>query len=338
MAIDLAGTVLWQTDLGPESPPKHRTLGSSSNASPVTDGTGLYVYFRSGHLAALDYDGKVRWKVNITERFGADRLFWDQGTSPALTSRDVVLARMHGGESWIAGFDKKTGEMRWQQARNYEVPTENDNAYTTPVVFGQGDAEKLLVWGADHLTAHNAANGSLVWSVGAFNPAGTGYWPAIATPVIAGDMVVVPVGRDDRPGQSRVHGIRLGGSGDVTTSHRAWQREDIGVFTATPVEYEGRIYLLRHRGEVVCLDPTTGRTLWSEALPRSSSSYYSSPLIANGILYAAREDGVVFTARVGEGFEFLAENEMGERIIASPIPAGNRILLRGDRHLFCIGD
>jgi outer membrane protein assembly factor BamB len=337
MAFDLSGKLLWQTKLGPESPPKHRNLGSSSNASPVTDGTGIYVYFRSGHFAALEFDGSLRWKINITEQFGQDRLFWDQGTSPTVTSRHVVLARMHGGESWIAGFDKQTGEMRWKQERNYQVPTENDNGYTTPVVFRHGDKEALLVWGADHLTAHDAADGSLLWSVGGFNPAGTGFWPAIATPVIHRGIVVVPVGRDDRADQSKVHGIRLGGSDDPNATHRAWQRDDIGVFTATPAEYQGKVYLLRHRGEVVCLDPSTGRTLWAESFPRDRASYYSSPLVANGVLYAAREDGVVFTARVDDGFEFLAENPMGERIIASPVPVGNHILLRGDNHLFCIG-
>ena len=69
-------------------------------------------------------------------------------------------------------------------------------------------------------------------------------------------------------------------------------------------------------------------TLWSDAFPRASGSFYSSPVVANGILYAAREDGTVFTARIENGFELLSENAMGERIVASPIPAGNRLLLR----------
>jgi predicted membrane chloride channel (bestrophin family) len=59
-------------------------------------------------------------------------------------------------------------------------------------------------------------------------------------------------------------------------------------------------------------------------------------VVANGILYAAREDGVVFAARVGEKFELLSENPMGERIIATPVPAADRLFLRGDAHLFCI--
>jgi predicted membrane chloride channel (bestrophin family) len=28
---------------------------------------------------------------------------------------------------------------------------------------------------------------------------------------------------------------------------------------------------------------------------------------------------------------------MGERIIASPVPVAGRLLLRGEKHLFCVG-
>ena len=136
------------------------------------------------------------------------------------------------------------------------------------------------------------------WSCGGFNPQGTGLWPAIATPAVAGNIAVVAVGRDDRAGQARVHGIRLGGSGDVTATHRAWQREDLGVFVTSPTVYKGRVYLLRHKGQVVCLDPASGKTIWTDAFPEHRAPYYSSPVIANGVLYAAREDGTVFTAKV----------------------------------------
>jgi outer membrane protein assembly factor BamB len=335
IAFDFNGKELWRTKLGPENPPKHRTLASSCNASPVTDGESLFVYFKSGDFAALDFDGKVRWQKNLVEQFGADKLFWDQGTSPVLTEKHVVMARLHAGESWITGFDKKTGDLRWRELRNYKVPLENDNAYTTPILFDNAGKKALLVWGADHLTAHNADDGKLLWSVGNFNPKGTQNWPAIASPVIAGNIAVVPAGRDDR-NQASVHGIKLGGSGDVTETHRLWTRDDTGVFVSSPVEFKGRVYLLRHKGEIVCLDPSNGKTIWTAALPESRTPYYSSPVIANGILYAAREDGVVFSGKVGDRFELLGENAMGERIIASPVPAGDRLFLRGDDHLFCI--
>lgn len=336
LAVDASGNLLWKTKLGPYITPKHSSLASGCNASPTTDGRGIYVYFKSGVLAALELDGSVRWKVNLTEQYGQERLFWDQGSSPVVTERNLIVSRLHDGESWVAAFDKQTGAVRWKEPRNFKAPTENNNGYTTPVLYQEGGKTAFLIWGADRLTAHREEDGKVLWSAGGFNPEGTGYWPAIATPVVVNGYAIVPVGRDDRPNQARVHGIRLGGSGDVTESHRAWKREDLGVFVTAPAVYDGRVYLLRHRGEVVCLDPATGQTLWTGEFPRTAKPYYASPVIAGNVLFAAREDGTVFTARVGDRFEILSENPLGERIIATPVPLPGRLLFRGDQHLFCV--
>jgi len=330
LAYDWSGKQLWQTKVGTERPGKHRN-GSGSNPSPTTDGKGIFAYFKSGNLAALDLDGKLRWKANLLERFGEDTLYWDYGTCPVLTEKDVVATMMHHGESWLAAFDKRTSELHWKVSRNYETPAEGDNSYATPILIKHQGKEALLVWGAEHLTAHAAADGKVLWSCGDFNPEAKKNWPTVGSPVIAGEIVVVPYGRG-----TRLHGIKLGGNGDVTATHRSWKREDTGTFVPTPAEYQGRVYLVRDRGEVECIDPLTGKTLWSDALPKHSNSYYSSPAVADGKIYAAREDGVVFVARADKKFEVLAENDMGERIIAAPVPVSNRLLLRGEKHLFCI--
>ncbi len=334
IAFDWSGKQLWQTTFGPEEQGKHRN-GSGSNPSPTTDGETVFVNFKSGTLAALELDGTVRWQTNLVERFGPISLFWDFGTSPVLTNDSVVMARMHDGESWLAAFDKTTGDMVWKVTRNFETPTEGDHGYTTPLLIQHRGKEALLVWGGQHVTVHDAADGKVLWSCGDFNPDSKALWPAVASPVISGDIAVVPFGRNDR-GLPRLHGIRLGGEGDVTATHRIWKRTDVGTFVPTPAEYKGRVYLVRDRGEVDCIDSASGQTIWSAAFPRSKSAFYSSPLIAGGNLYAAREDGVIFVANVEDKFELLAENDMQEQVIASPVPASNRLLIRGERHLFCV--
>ncbi len=330
LAFDWSGKRLWQKILGPERPGKHRN-GSGCNPSPTTDGRNLFVVFKSGNLAALDFDGQLRWQTNLVERYGQDTLYWDYGTSPVLTEQDVVVALMHHGKSYLAAFGKRTGELHWKVARNYQTPEEGDHSYATPIVIRQPGQELLVVWGGQHLTAHDAADGKVVWSCGDFNPESKNNWVAVASFVIAGDMAVVPYGRGNR-----LHGIRLGGSGDVTATHRIWVREDTGSFVPTPAQHQSRVYLLRDRGEIECVDPATGKTLWSGSLPKQSASYYASPTVADGKLYAAREDGVVFVARIDGEFAVLAENDLGERIIASPVPVSNRLLLRGEKHLFCV--
>lgn len=329
------GAEKWRAVFAAEKPGKHRN-GSGSNASPVTDGQSIFVFFKSGTLAAVDLAGKVRWQTNLVERFGPDTLFWDHGTSPVVTERHVIMTRMHQGESWLAAFDKQTGEIAWKVPRNYTTPTECDHGYTTPLVIRHQGREAILIWGAEHLTIHDAADGRLIWTCGNFNPDANKLWPAIATPVIVGDMAVIAYGRNDR-GVPRLYGIRLTGEGDVTATAHVWKREDLGTFVPTPVAYKGRVILVRDKGETACIDPATGKTIWEGTFPKHRTNFYASPLIAGDKLYAPREDGALFVASVAnDKFEVLSENDMGESVIGSPVPAADKLLVRGEKHLFCI--
>ncbi len=335
LAFDWSGKQVWQAVFGQENAGKHRN-GSGSNASPVTDGDSIFVFYKSGTLAAVNSDGSVRWQTNLVERFGPDTLYWDHGTSPVLIDRYVIMTRMHQGDSWLAAFDKQTGDMVWKVARNYQTPQEGDHGYATPLVIQHAGRQAILIWGAQHLTIHDPANGAVLWSCGNFNRDGESLWPSISTPVIVGDMAVIAFGRNDR-GKPRLHGIRLGGTGDVTATNHVWKRDDVGTFVPSPSVWKGKVYLVRDRGEVECLDPATGKTIWNGAFPENRSNYYASPLIAGGNLYAPREDGVVFVASIGDDkFQQLSENPMEESVIASPVPAENRIFIRGEKHLFCL--
>jgi outer membrane protein assembly factor BamB len=334
LALDWSGKELWRTPLGKETPGKHKNA-SGSNPSPVTDGEQVFIFFKSGELAALAMDGTVRWRKNLFKQFGEDKRFWDFGISPVLTKQHVVMAQMHAGDSYLAAFDKETGKLGWKVARNYKTPVEGDQAYATPLVYSREGAETLLVWGGLHLTAHDAANGGTLWSCGGFNPRNRTLWPAVATPVVVDDVAVVCCGRADRK-QPRLHGIRMGGDGDVTGTHRLWQRDDIGAFVPSPCQREGRVYVVGDLGAVDCIEPRTGRTLWHADLPKGRGKVFASPLVAAGHLYVARDIGTVYVARIDEAFELVSQIDMGERVIGTPIALDGRLLIRGDSHLFCI--
>ena len=331
LALDGSGKRLWQRELGPETPGKNKN-GSGSNPSPATDGQALFVYFKSGDLAALELDGRARWTTNLSEGFGRDTLYWDFGSTPTLTEKDVVVALLRNGQSWVVAFDKLTGVVHWKVARQYTTPQEGDHSYASPMTIRQQGQEAILVWGATHLTAHDPADGRTLWDCGDFNPDGRSYWPAVASPVLAGDLVIVPYGRGEV-----LHGIRLNGSGDVTATHRAWKQKDIGAFVPTPAESHGRVFVLRDGGEILCVSPAEGKVLWQGVFPKSANKFYASPLVAGGKLYAAREDGVVFVIPAAGPFELLAQNSLADRLIASPVPFGSRLLLRGEKQLYCAG-
>jgi len=326
------GQSQWQTAVGKERAGKHRN-GSGCNPSPVTDGQFVFAYFKSGNLAGLDLNGKLLWKRNLQDEFAKDTLFWDVGTSPVLIDKAVVVAVMHAGESYLAAFDKKSGELLWKVARNYKTPVEGDHGYTTPTVIQHNGAPAILVWGGEHVTAHAASDGHELWNCGGFNPDRKANWVAVASAVVAQDVVIVPYGRG-----THLAAVKLNGTGDVTETHRLWTRRDTGAFVPTPVVSAGKIYLVRDEGEVECLALDSGKTLWSDRFPKNRNKYYGSPMIADGKMFVPREDGIVMVARIGDKFELLNENDMGERVIASPVPVAGRLLIRGEQHLFCIGE
>ena len=52
-------------------------------------------------------------------------------------------------------------------------------------------------------------------------------------------------------------------------------------------------------------------------------------------MYAPREDGTVFVLQVEDGFKVLSERKFEDRIIASVVPAKERVFVRGETFLYC---
>jgi outer membrane protein assembly factor BamB len=330
LSFSLNGGKNWQTKMGPQRKGKHLN-GSGSNPSLITDGRNLYALFKSGNLACLNRGGEILWQKDLSS-YGKDTLYWDFGTSPILSSKHLIVALMRKGNSWLLAFDPSSGEVAWKKERNYQTPPECDHSYATPTLIKHKGKEAILVWGAERLSAHSAEDGEMHWVSTGFNPKQKKNWVVVGSQVVAGDIAIVPYGRG-----THLAGIRMGGKGDVTKTHRLWTRSDTGCFVPSPAVSDGKVYILRDRGEVHCIDPKTGKSEWEDAFPRASSSYYGSPTIAGTKLYAPREDGVILIADISTGFKYLGQYDMGERVIASPVPVNDRILIRGEKNLLCFG-
>jgi outer membrane protein assembly factor BamB len=335
LCFDLNGKEVWRRQLGAERRGKSQHA-TSSNSSPVTDGEHVVVYFKSGMLGCLNLDGQEKWKTNLQERFGKDTLWWDLATSPVLADGKVIVAVMQGGDSYLVAFDLNSGQPAWKEQRQYDTPRENDNSYCTPQIVQLGGKDVVVSWGADHLTGHDVATGKILWECGGFNPQNQQNWRTIASAAVNDGIAIVAYGRGEW-----LAGIRLGGDGDITKSGRIWEKNGRGLSTdvPTPITTDGKVYLLSDNGRIACHNIQTGDELWSAELPRNRNRYYASPVLAGDKLFCAREDGTVFVGQVSDdGFKLLTDgNVMGERIMATPVPIRDGLLLRGDEHLFFVG-
>lgn len=334
VCYDMDGKEQWRRQFGAERQGRHRN-GTGSNPSPATDGRHVVVYFKSGTLACLDVAGHEKWKLNLQDRYGKDTLWWDLGTSPVLAGDRVVVAVIHEGDSYLAAFNLSDGSVAWKTPRVFECAEESDQAYTTPQLISLDGRDVIVTWGADHLTGHDAVTGKPLWECGGFNPKNNRAWRVIASAAADDGMAIVPYGRGEF-----LAGVRLGSEGDITASNRIWEKQGlrIGSDVPTPAIDNGRAYVLTDSGGIRCLDLKSGDENWSASLPRSGSKFFSSPVLAGDKLYCAREDGMVLVGHFSDdGFKLLAENDMGEKLMAMPIPIRGKLLIRGAEQLFCIG-
>jgi outer membrane protein assembly factor BamB len=341
--FDWNGKTLWEVSLGKERKGKN-AKATGSNPSPVTDGKRVFAYFKSGDLACTDLNGKIVWQKNLPKEYGEEKLWldanqknhplwWDLGTSPVLTPTCVVIAVMQSGPSYLVALDKDSGEEVWKQDRNLGAPVEAAQSYTTPVVsvdaMGKGS---IYVAGADHVTAHDAMTGAETWRVGGLNPEQNGYFRSIASPVLCGDILVTPYARG-----KTITAVRVGGKGDVTKSHVAWFKEELGADVPTPAAQNGRVYVCADKGDVTCLDGKTGNELWQAELEKNRNAFSSSPILAGGNVYVTREDGKTFVLAADTG-EVVGTGEIStEKLVATPTFVDNRIFIRTPDSLYCIG-
>lgn len=326
------GKKLWQVDLGTERPGKHKN-GSGSCPSAVTDGNAVFFYYKSGTVASLGMDGRINWKTNLQELYGPDTLWWDLGTSPVIAGDNIVIAVMHEGDSYIVALNKENGEEAWKVDRNFDCQKETHQSYTTPIVMEQNGETALVTFGADHLTAHAADDGELLWTCSGFNPEDKAFWRVISSPAVTDGIAVVAYGR-----AKNLKGVKLGGKGDITDGALIWDRNDVGTDVPTPVAHKGMALVLSDsKNTLHCIDAKTGKDKWVHKFGKARGKFYGSPTLGGDMVYMLRDNGTAYVGKMtNDGIDILAENDMGQRLASSPVLVDGKLLIRGDKHLFCI--
>ncbi len=326
------GKAGWKVALGTDRGGKHRK-GGGSNPSPVTDGQNVVAYFRSGDLAAVGTDGKVRWQVNLQEKFGEDTLWWDLGSSPLLVDDLVVVAVMQTGPSYLVAYDLQTGERRWKVDRVTDAPEEAAQSYATPVVVDAGGQRRIAVMGADTLTLHDVQSGRELARLGGFNPDGEKYFRSIASPVVDAGRVLCPYSRGKTLTCVDAASL-LRGDGEKSI---LWHRDDLGSDVPTPAAADGVAYILTdgkgQKASVVAVDFADGRELWRVELPRTRAGYSSSPLVVgDNIVTLSEHAELTLVGPIGGDTPAVIQTlnlpDAEPFTVASPVPTGNGLLLR----------
>lgn len=318
------GKRLWERTAVVATPHQgtHSTNGFAS-ASPCTDGKHVYAHFGSRGLFCYTMDGELQWKRTDLGKMDTRNGF-GEGSSPTLEGDKILLPWDHEGQSSLYCLDKTNGETIWKTER--DEPT----CWATPLVVEHEGKKQVVMNGENRARAYDLETGKEIWSCG-------GQTARPAASAVANDGLVY-IGSGFRG--SFLGAFRLAGRGEIeNTKNVAWTIGRDTPDIASPLLSSGRLYFHKGKsGMLSCVDAATGKPHYTTARLPGLSRIYASPISAGGHVYLTGRSGTTVVIKDSDQLEIVAENSVGETVDATPAPVDEELIIRGERHLFCIAE
>ncbi|WP_321372454.1 PQQ-binding-like beta-propeller repeat protein [uncultured Draconibacterium sp.] len=323
------GEELWKQVSFEGNPRINKHVGSTyACETPVTDGKYVYAYYGMVGVYCYDLDGNLIWEKDL----GAYPMLngWGTGSSPMVYDGTLYVQVDNEESSFLVALDAATGEEKWKVNRD-----ENTN-YSTPVIWNNVNGNELIVMGKT-ICSYNPESGELIWQL----RAGGNY--GVPSPVF--DAEHIYLGTAAGPGESTsLFAVKAGAKGDISlaegeTSNEwvEWSNPNTGLTNASPILYNGLIYVVASRGGLVsCVDAATGELYYQEKMSKVGACW-ASPWIYNDQLYFYDERGVTRILKTGKEFELLSENALDDKFWASVAPTSDAYIFKGVEKIYCVG-
>ncbi len=320
------GSIAWNTEVHRQKPGAKRSKNSYATPTPVTDGKLVYAVFYDGTVVAVDFAGKRVWKSTEIKFFSLHGL----GASPVLAYGQLIMpfdgssrkeTRIGFKVPWknavVLSLDAATGAVRWKAKRG-----ESRVGHVTPI-FVDGGAQ-LVSAGGDRVQGFDARTGKRIWSI---YSQGEGVTPS---PVVADGLIITSSGFE----APTIRAIRLGGKGDVTKTHIAWEQKRGVPALASPLYVAPHLYTITRDNILHCLEASTGKVVW---VHRLKGVHTASPVLADGKIYILSEDGVTLVLRPGPRYAEIARNSIDVKCLASMAVSQGHFYIRSAKRLYSIG-
>jgi outer membrane protein assembly factor BamB len=337
IAYDGSGKERWTRPLGPFN----NIYGMG--ASPVIVGDLVVLVCDQSvgsFIMAVDKrTGRERWRVERPEAKSGHStpIVW-RGPD----GRDQIVIP---GSFLLTSYDAATGKkLWWVGGLSFEMKSTPVIAGDTIYVNGYGapvndPGKKISVPAADEIWKTADADGNGLLSKAEFPKFTPAFWFDVADLDQNGSLT-----RDEwayyraaLDSENGMLAIRLGGSGDMTSTAIRWKYHRSVPQLPSPIVYRGVLYMVNDNGIVTTLDPETGAVIKQGRLTGAPGPHFASPSVANGHIFFTTEAGAVVVVAPGGDLTPLAVNELGEDTYATPAFADGRIYVRTTAALYAFG-
>jgi outer membrane protein assembly factor BamB len=322
LALNAAdGKVQWDTEVfRVESPHTQGVHGKNSYASPtpIYEDGRIYAHFGHFGTACVDEKGGIVWRASDLKYPPVH----GNGGCPVILDDLLIFSADAAEAPFVAALDKKSGRLRWKTPRTTDATKKF--SFSTPLVIEVNGDKQLITPGSNVVSALNPRNGREIWRVRY-----EGY-SVVPRPVFGHGLIFLSTGYD----QPSTLAIRPDGKGDVTATHVAWRMGKGSPLTPSMLIAGDDLYMVADQGIVSCVDAKSGSLHWQERVARQTSA---SPVFADNKIYIQDELGSCYVLKPGASLQLLAKNDLGDKSLASPAVWQDKLLIRTQTALWCIG-
>jgi len=301
-----SGKMLWrQAARQPAELPKVSEEFGHAASTGATDGKLFFAIFSTGDLVAVDMKGEIAW----TRALGVPKSAYGYASS-LIAYKHLFVQMDDSNDPSLYALDPATGKTIWQRKRTVR------ESWASPIIAIAGDREMVVLAENPTATAYDVNTGEVVLSTkclgGEVAPS-----PAYAR----GTLIVANE-------HARLSAVSL------ASGRLAWSGEDDLPNVASPLATEDFVVTADASGVVNCYCFDTGRKLWTHEF---DESFYPSPILAAGRIYAVDNGGTMHVFRASKAFVSLADSRLGEASVATPALVGDAMFIRGKGNLYCVG-
>jgi outer membrane protein assembly factor BamB len=311
---------------------KRHPKSTHANTSVATDGQYVVAFFGSEGLYCYDIKGNLVWKKNFgilkSVFFMMKNAEWEFASSPVIYKGVLLIQCDVLENSFVAAFNVATGKELWKTQR-FDYP-----GWCTPNVYTNGNKTCVVLNGYNHIGAYDLKTGKEVW-----NMSGGGDIP-IPSPVIGKDLIYFNSAHGK---YSPIIAVQTNAEGDITlkngeTSNNfvKWSQPRGGSYMQTMLLYHDRLYSLNWNGIMNCIDPLTGKEIYTSKLGKSKS-FIASPVASDGKIYIIDEEGTVYIIKDGDTFNQLAEIPLNDICLTAPALTDGMIFFRTQKGIIAVG-
>ena len=335
-------------------------------SSPAVENGRVYYVSNRGVLLCLDIkgfangndgittetltgpkDADVIWEFDMMEEVGAypHNL---SNSSPVILGDLIYVSTSNGQDEShvnipsprapaIIAVSKTTAKLVWED--NSVEDRILHGQWSTPAVGTVGGIAMVVsAQGDGWVRGYEAVSGKKLWEFDT-NPKDS-VWPrtrneVIATPVIYKDRVYIANGQDPEHGEGVGHFYAIDATkrGDITTSGLVFHFDKIRRSVSTAAIVDDLVYISDFSGFLHCLDANTGQEYW---VHDTFAAIWGSPIVIDGKVYLADEDGDIVILQAGKTEKVIAEINMGSSVYATPVPANGALVLNNRNTLYAI--